>query len=409
MNLPGTKSYCPGQPWFSLQCYDDKLASILAIYVDDERVQVPTCKLVVEAATQVALRETYLGIQEVARKRRPPLQQARAWTESIIHTNNEKVGVLVSDERWKQTREIILLWLEIVEGGHDPELCTETLISHRGFLIYVARTYDVFTTYLKGIHLTIDGWRKNCNAEGWKTKEVEDHVSIKHNKHMTFEQIYNNRTKDYPEKVRLVPQLLFDLKALYVLTESEYPPVLLMQTKRVYVVRYLFGDASRSGFEMTILTGDQIAVEFGTWTEAGSIKSSNYREFANLVMKLEYEAPKGQLDGADIFLFTDNSTTECVFHNGTSTNKTLFDLVLRIKVIQLRHTAKIHVIHVAATRMICQGTDGLLRGNLFKGVLMSGGMFIHIPIHLGACERSELLLECIRLDRKNNAQTLVPG
>ena len=395
LNLPGSKSYCPGQPWFSLRRYDNELSSILAIYVDDERVQAPSYELAVLAARQVASRESYLGVQDAARKRRPPSQQAGAWAGSIIHTNNEEVGVLVSNERWTKAREIIRLWLSIVENDHDPELCTETLISHRGFLVYVARTYDVLTTYLKGIHLTIDGWRSNRDREGWKTREVNDHMRYKDD---SCDRYYHKRNKrgDYPEKVRPVPRLLLDLKALHVLTESKQPPVLLVQTNRVYVVRYLFGDASGSGFGTTILTGNKMAVEFGTWSEAGAANSSNFREFANLVMKLESEALKGQLDGAEIFLFTDNSTTECAFHNGTSTSKTLFELVLRMKVIQLKHATKIHVIHVAGTRMISQGTDGLSRGNLFEGVLTSGDMLSHVPIHLGACERSGLLLDWIR-------------
>ena len=73
LNLPGTKLYAPNQPWFTLRRYDGELASILAIYVDDERCHASSYELAVSSARQVASRETYLGIQDAARKRRPPL------------------------------------------------------------------------------------------------------------------------------------------------------------------------------------------------------------------------------------------------------------------------------------------------------------------------------------------------
>ena len=46
-------------------------------------------------------------------------------------------------------------------------------------------------------------------------------------------------------------------------------------------------------------------------------------------MKLERKADKRALDGAKLFLFTDNSVTESVFNNGTSSKK-IVDLILRI-------------------------------------------------------------------------------
>jgi hypothetical protein len=36
-----------------------------------------------------------------------------------------------------------------------------------GFL-YVTRTFPVMVPYLKGFHLTMDGWRKNRDSDGWK-------------------------------------------------------------------------------------------------------------------------------------------------------------------------------------------------------------------------------------------------
>lgn len=48
----------------------------------------------------------------------------------------------------------------------------------------------------------------------------------------------------------------------------------------------------------------------------------------------------------------------------------------------------IHVIHVAGTRMIQQGTDGLSRGDKTSGVMAGETMLSFVPLHLTAAERS---------------------
>ena len=98
LNLPGTKTYVPSMAWFSLIDREGNLSSILVIYVDDERVQASTENKAWLASHQVAARESYLGIQDAARKRRPPSQSPGAWAGSIIRTNNSEVGKLISKE-----------------------------------------------------------------------------------------------------------------------------------------------------------------------------------------------------------------------------------------------------------------------------------------------------------------------
>lgn len=44
----------------------------------------------------------------------------------------------------------------------------------QGFLIYVAQMYEWTTPYLKGLHLTIDLWQPNRDAEtGWGLKHLK--------------------------------------------------------------------------------------------------------------------------------------------------------------------------------------------------------------------------------------------
>jgi hypothetical protein len=45
----------------------------------------------------------------------------------------------------------------------------------------------------------------------------------------------------------------------------------------------------------------------------------------------------------------------------------LLGLVVRLHGLMTRSGVKIHIFHVAGTRMIAQGTDGVLRGYLGQG------------------------------------------
>ena len=75
LNLPGTENYQPSLPWFRLLDSNNNLATILVIYVDDERIHSSSHQQALAATRQVSSRESYLGIQDAARKRRPPSQQ----------------------------------------------------------------------------------------------------------------------------------------------------------------------------------------------------------------------------------------------------------------------------------------------------------------------------------------------
>ena len=138
-----------------------------------------------------------------------------------------------------------------------------------------------------------------------------------------------------------------------------------------------------------------MAVRFGVWGDDMDSSSSNYRELRNLVEALESAAANGDLMGTETFLFTDNSTAERAFAKGDSKSPILFKLILRLRRLEFQQGMKLHIIHCAGTRMIAQGTDGISRGDLTEGV-MSGQTFLeHIPLHLGAVERSPSVLDWI--------------
>ena len=121
--------------------------------------------------------------------------------------------------------------------------------------------------------------------------------------------------------------------------------------------------------------------------------SSNFRELRNLVDSLVELATTENLQGSEIFLVTDNSTAEAAFFNGASTNEILHNLILELRCLEKASCLRLHLIHVAGTRMICQGSDGLSRGNLTEGVMSGTDMLSFIPIQLNALERSLSLKE----------------
>ena len=57
---------------------------------------------------------------------------------------------------------------------------------------------------------------------------------------------------------------------------------------------------------------------------------------------------------------------------------------------------RLHIVHVADTRMIDQGTNGLSRGVLVEGVLAGKAMLNYVDIAKTAFERHPPLLEFVR-------------
>jgi hypothetical protein len=64
--------------------------------------------------------------------------------------------------------------------------------------------------------------------------------------------------------------------------------------------------------------------------------NSIFFELANLIMALEDLQVKGRLVGHEIFMFTNNTTTEAAHFNGTTKHgKQLFDLMLRLRKLEM--------------------------------------------------------------------------
>ena len=110
-----------------------------------------------------------------------------------------------------------------------------------------------------------------------------------------------------------------------------------------------------------------------------------------MVEYLEKRGAAGHLDESEVFMFTDNSTTEAAFWKGNSHSRKLCGLVLRLRQLEMRSGMILHVVHVSGKRMIAQGTDGLSRGDHFTGVMRGEAMEAFAPLHKSALERSPSL------------------
>jgi hypothetical protein len=326
----------------------------------------------------------WLGIQDAARKRRDASQRTGPWSGSVFRASEKGVVVLSDEEKWRKSKVLLQEVLVLLE--EDPKnLPRKRLEQFRGFLGYVTRTYPCMVPYLKGLHLTIDGWRKTCDERRWRLALSE--LRLRSEATALDEDEDGEEEDSVPPVVLLVmPHLESDMQALLSLIMSADKPVLrptrCHKTSKAY---YGFGDASGLGFGATIQIGDSIWYEYGQWSEeVVEERSSNWREFTNLVEFLERSVKEHKLGGSEISIFTDNNTLEATFWKGTSSSPLLFDLVLRLRKLEMDSNLIIHVLHISGKRMIDQGTDGLSRADHSQGAVTGRDIRHWVPLNESA-------------------------
>ena len=400
LNLPGSEDYNASEPWVCKVRMDGILASDINIYVDDIRTTASSEAECWKASQRVSSVLGYLGLQDAARKRRRPGQGGAAWAGSVVHTVYGQVTRTVSQEKWDKTRKIVAWMQEVIDSG-ETDIDYKVLESHRGFLVYVARTYPGMRPFLKGIHATLDSWRDGRDGDGWKTDNRRNRVENDEVNEGRFEPkiggaaAFGGQEKP-PRKVRMVNRFRSDVHALEDLTSFDVPPHQLVRASKTGRAVFGFGDASGTGFGASVKIGDVTVWQSGQWSWTFKQESSNYRELGNLVQCLEGLAEKGVLDGCEIFMFTDNSTAESAHYRGTSSSRSLFELVLRLKKLEMSRECLIHLVHIAGTRMIFQGTDGLSRGDQNAGVMRGENMLDHVPLNLSCLKRSSAVKPWIK-------------
>ncbi len=394
LNLPGDPTYNPGLPWVCKKDKKGNIASDIFSYIDDQRITGANRLTCWGAMQRNAQMLSFLGLQSAARKRRDIGTDIGAWAGSIISTSNGKVLQGVPPDKWLKAQRIVRKLKE--------ELEKNVLLDHlqcqkdRGFLIYVSRAYKSMVPYLKGLHQTIDAWRPWRKDDGWKMERLEME-EILHKGEVPEGWLMKNL--DPPKTVMPVQRMKMDFQVLSEFMEDDTPPMIKIRCSKHATVWYGGGDASGRGFGSALdkLTGE-INIRRGEWNlNIQEDSSSNYRELCNLVEMLEEEVEKvlAEANGTEldleIFIFTDNSVTEYAFYKGNSTSKKLFELVKRLRKLELRSGIILHVIHIAGTRMQACGIDGLSRGDDTKGVMLGEKLMSFVPLNLSAFAREERL------------------
>jgi hypothetical protein len=108
---------------------------------------------------------------------------------------------------------------------------------------------------------------------------------------------------------------------------------------------------------------------------------------------LEAEEKDANMEGALIYPFTDNSTVEAAVYKGNSSSQKLFELVLRLKKLEMGTGTTLNVIHASGKRMMAQGTYGVSRGQMKEGVTAGEQMLSFVPIAKTALEMHPSLKE----------------
>ena len=86
----------------------------------------------------------------------------------------------------------------------------------------------------------------------------------------------------------------------------------------------------------------------------------------------------------ELFLFTDNWVFENCYYKWHLVLKKLSDIILRLYLAQRNVCLRLHVIHVAGTRMKALGVDGLSQGDYLEGFLALKDPMALVPLSKGA-------------------------
>jgi hypothetical protein len=395
-NLPGSPGYRSDLPWVMKVRWDGHLAAEVYVYVDDGRPTAHSAELCWAAARAICSLCTRMGIQDAARKRTPPSWTTGPWAGTIVHTDNDELVGMVSQKKWDKTKALIRELAVMIAAG---PLLLQRLLEIRGFLNYVVRTYKWINPYIKGLHLTIDGWRPGKDEDGYKLRgKALQEALFKAAAARGLpcrredEEEVDSRTPEAevkaPEFVDPSSRLKRDVECLVELTNVPEPPRQRYRAKKTKAF-FVVGDASGKAKGCAVVEQYGIDYEAGSWNLEWRQKSSNCREAENLTDKVERMAATGELEHFEVFVVTDNSSFEGAYYKGHSPSKELNDIIFRLHKAERDGKFILHVIHISGKRMKATGVDGLSRGDLMEGMMAGEDPMSFLPFDQGADERSD--------------------
>lgn len=415
LNMLGDSTYNPALPNVYKWCSKRKqMAPDMTAFVDDLRALGLSYEQAWKVARQIASRLQYLGIQDAPRKRR---LDNGPWAGGVYGTDNGQITKTVTNEKWNKGKRYLREIREEIADSPDNSVSFKKVESVRGFLCHLAMVYDIFFPYLKGFHLLLAEHLPKRMEGGWKMKDSEwigyiqgkvEAGEISPEEAQSI--LHSENTEGIQPPERLIPSQPFldSMEAFETFMKEDTPPSVVVRQSKAILLMYGFLDASGSGFGSSTLVQNDVHYRIGTWKEEETDNSSNWKEFTNLVSDVKEAGKKGWLTGNTMVLATDNETVEKVIYKGNSTSRKLFELVLELRQLELKYGARLIVSHVAGTRMIAQGTDGLSRGNIKEGVSLGIKMLTFCPWNKNALEVQPKLKPWLQTWIGNEAKFLEP-
>ena len=421
LNLPSSQTFNPSLPWvMKWDSHLNRIAGDIIAFVDDLRASAFDEEAVWNIARQYLSKLQYLGLQDAARKTRPPTRdEPSAWAGSVFKTTSDEVKVMTTQEKWEKARRLVQELFDQLNGNHPtPPINYKRLEVVRGFLCHMAMTYQTIFPFLKGFHLSLCKHLPKRDREGWKLPDdsfceyLQDLLDKGEIGQSEFHKQMNPplfQDIEIPEEVVPVERLKQDLEFLKGMFDLPNPIEVTVRSRKVFHLMYGFADASGTGFGSSMLTRRGIRVRVGVWGRDEDVEeSSNWKEFTNSVEALELEGRDGQLGGGLVFLNTDSSTVESVMYKGNSKSPKLHALVIRAKQLEYKHDCRILVSHVSGLRMQFQGTDGLSRGTHFDHISSVEDLIESIPFDKSAIERVPELVNWIKSWTCSDLEVLSP-
>ncbi|KAL7580335.1 hypothetical protein ACA910_004367 [Epithemia clementina (nom. ined.)] len=238
----------------------------------------------------------------------------------------------------------------------------KTLRSNVGFFVHQAMTYLCLMPFLKGFFLTMNTCQEGRGPDGWKmtprkwvthlTHMIELEEGTESSEHIleSLEGTPGANIKPGDElpldTATPVECFKMDVKAFSQMFDSQTPPLSSIGLQEIMIAIYKFGDASGKGFGSGIKLESGLLYQIGVWLSTESKESSNWQEFANCIEALEAEASQQNLNGTELFFFTENTTVESCCYKGSLSSKKLLGLIIRLRTLEMTHVVCLHMTHM---------------------------------------------------------------
>ena len=98
-----------------------------------------------------------------------------------------------------------------------------------------------------------------------------------------------------------------------------------------------------------------------------------------MVCEIEQAAHKVWLNEITVIMATDNQVVQASIYKGNSSSPKLFDLIVRLKLVEFKVGMNLIVTGVSGSRMKLQGTDDVSRGSLKTVVTVGNKMIDYCP------------------------------